>query len=296
MRRSCVHADLPRAGLGNKLLVWARALVFSHLNDLPLFVSSWAEVKIGPFLRDEKSKRQYWGYFVKTNQPSILRRLEFAMSKRTEDPPLGRVGGSKKKLLYVFREMPSWPDYFKDLREFRSLIRDRFYQNISPKYLGLAQGQEAPVIGVHVRRSDFREPVVGEAIGNTCNQRTSLDYYIRTVQTIRDIQGAQLPVTVFTDGREDEIADLLSLPGVKIAPKNPDIVDLLLLSRSRYIVVSPGSTFSYWAAFVSDASVITHSSFSVKIRSDNEGLFEGPVENFEPFLVGSRVYRQFEQN
>lgn len=284
MRRSCVHADLPRAGLGNKLLVWARALVFSHLNELPLFVSNWAEVKIGPFLRNEKSKRQYWGYFVTANQPSILRKLEFAMSKRTEDPPLRRVGGSKKKLLYVFREMPAWPDYFKDLREFRSLIRDRFYQNISPKYLGHAQRQEAPVIGVHVRRSDFREPVAGEAIGNTCNQRTSLDYYIKTVQMIRDIHGAQLPVTVFTDGREDEIADLLSLPGVEIVEKNPDIVDLLLLSRSRYIVVSPGSTFSYWAAFVSDASVITHSSFKMRIRSDEERLFEGPVEAFGRFL------------
>lgn len=284
MKRSCVHADLPRAGLGNKLLVWARALVFSHLNDLPLFVSNWAEVKIGPFLRDEKSKRQYWGYFVKTNQPSILRRLEFAMSKCVDDPHLRCVAESEEKLLYVFREMPSWPDYFKDLREFRSLIRDRFYQNVSPKYLSLAQRQEAPVIGVHVRRSDFREPVAGEAIGNTCNQRTTLDYYIRTVQAIRDIQGTQLPVTVFTDGREDEIADLLSLPGVKIVEKNPDIVDLLLLSRSRYIVVSPGSTFSYWAAFVSDASVITHSSLSAKIRSDNEGLFEGPVEAFGKYL------------
>lgn len=278
MRRSCVHADLPRAGLGNKLLVWARALVFSHLNGLPLFVSNWAEVKIGPILRNEKSKRQYWGYFVKTNQPSFLRRLVFAWSKCVDDPDLRRVAGINEKLLYVFREMPSWPDYFKDLREFRGLITEQFYQNVAPKYLSLAQSQEAPVIGVHVRRSDFRESAAGEAIGNTCNQRTSLDFYIRTVEAIRDIQGAQLPVTVFTDGRKDEIADLLSLPRAKIAAKNPDIVDLMLLSRSRYVVVSSGSTFSYWAAFVSNASVITHSSFRMRIRSDEEKLFEGPVE------------------
>lgn len=284
MRRSCVHADLPRAGLGNKLLVWARALIFSHLNDLPLYVSNWAGVRIGPILRNEKSKRQYWGYFVKTNQPSILKRLGFVMSKRTEDPSLGLVGGIDEKILYTFREMPSWPDYFKDLREFRGLITEHFYQNVVPKYLSLAQSQEAPVIGVHVRRSDFREPAAGEEIGNSCNQRTSLDYYIRTVEAIRDIQGAQLPVTVFTDGRENDIAKLLVLPEVKMAAKNPDIVDLLLLSRSRYIVVSPGSTFSYWAAFVSNASVITHPSFRMRIRSDEEKLFEGPVEAFGRFL------------
>ena len=293
MRQSCVHADLPRGGLGNKLLVWARALVFSHLNELPLFVSNWAEVKIGPFLRNEKCKRQYWGYFNKTNHPSFLRRLSFAMSKCTEAPPLRRVAGSEAKLLYVFRKLPSWPDYFKDLREFRSLIVDRFYQNVSPKYLSLAQLQDAPVIGVHVRRSDFREPIAVEVPGNACNIRTSLDYYIRTIQILRDIQGTKLPVTVFTDGMEAEIAGLLSLPGVKIAPRNPDIVDLLLLSRSRYIVVSPGSSFSYWAAFVSDAPVITHSSFKMRIRSDEEEFFEGPVETFDPILwLGSRVCQE----
>lgn len=284
MNRSCVHAVLPRAGLGNKLLVWARALVFAHLNELPLFVSNWAEIKIGPFLRDEKSKRQYWGYFVKTNQPSFLRQLKFATSNCVDDPKLKRVAGSEKKLLYVFSKMPSWPDYFKDLREFRPLIVEQFYQTVSPKYLTLARHQEAPVIGVHVRLSDFRKPVAGEVIGNTCNQRASLDYYIQTVQAIRDINGAELPVTVFTDGRENEIADLLSLPEVRIAAKNPDIVDLLLLSRSRYIVVSPGSTFSYWAAFIADAHVITHSSLSVKIRPENDEFFEGSVEALELFI------------
>ena len=284
MKRSYVHADLPRAGLGNKLLVWARAIVFAHLNEFPLFVSNWAEVKVGPFLRNEKSKRQYWGYFVTVNKPSFLKRLEFVISKLTVDPPLERIGESEEKLLYAFQTTPSWPDYFKDLREFRTLIRERFYQNVSPKYLSLAQRHEPPVIGVHVRRSDFREPVAGEAIGNTCNQRTTLDYYIRTVQAIRAIQGTQLPVTVFTDGREGEIADLLALPKVKMAAKNPDIVDLLLLSKARYIVVSPGSTFSYWAAFISNSYIITHLASGTRIRSVDERLFEGPVAALEKIL------------
>jgi hypothetical protein len=283
MRSSCVHADLPRSGLGNKLLVWAHALVFAHLNELPLFVSNWAELKIGPFLRNEKSKRQYWGYFVQTNQPSFLRKLVFASSKCVDEPDLRRVVGLDSKLVYVFREMPSWPNYFKDLQEFRPIIVGQFYHNVAPKYLSLAERQTPPVIGVHIRRSDFRKPANGEQIGNTFNQRTSLDYFIRTVEAIRDIQGAQLPVTIFTDGKEGDVAELLTLPEVKMAAKNPDIVDLLLLSRSRYIVVSPGSTFSYWAAFVSDASVITHSTFDMRIRSEEESFFEGPVKNLRSF-------------
>jgi len=263
------------------------------LNELPFFVSNWAELKVGPLLRNERSKRQYWGYFIKINQPNIFKRIEFAMSKHIEDPPLAYVDISEEKLLYVFHKMPEWPDYFRDLHDFRSLIRDRFYQSVSPKYRSVARHHEAPMIGVHVRRSDFREPVTGEVNMNTCNQRMTLDYYIKTVQAIRGIHGAQLPVTVFTDGRVDEVADLISLPGVKIAAKNPDIVDLILLSNSRYIVVSPGSTFSYWAAFVSDASVITHSSISTKIRSDKEKLFEGPVESLELLQAGSIACRQF---
>ena len=40
---SYCHAELPKAGLGNKLFVWAKALALSRLNELPLVVSGWTQ-------------------------------------------------------------------------------------------------------------------------------------------------------------------------------------------------------------------------------------------------------------
>jgi hypothetical protein len=65
-----------------------------------------------------------------------------------------------------------------------------------------------------------------------------------------------LPVTIFTDANSKEIEDLLKLPNVSLASSNPDIVDILLLADSKYLLTSVSSTFSYWAAFLSEGIVI----------------------------------------
>jgi hypothetical protein len=39
-----VNADLPFAGLGNMLLVWARAAIFAELNHLPMVAPMWNSI------------------------------------------------------------------------------------------------------------------------------------------------------------------------------------------------------------------------------------------------------------
>ena len=102
------------------------------------------------------------------------------------------------------------------------------------------------MIGVHIRRGDFK-------LGN---QTTPLDYFVTVITFLRRKIGKELPVTVFTDADESEIEEVLKLPSVKLAEEKADILDLLLLSRSSILVLSRDSTFSYWAAFLSDAFVI----------------------------------------
>ena len=48
------------------------------------------------------------------------------------------------------------------------------------------------------------------------------------------------------------------LSKVSFIEGNSDIVDLLLLSKSKLIVISATNTSSYWAAFISDNPVIMH--------------------------------------
>jgi hypothetical protein len=281
MKKNYVYAKLPRAGIGNKLLVWARALVFSRINNMPFFVSNWAEIKIGPYLRMEKNKRQYFGYFNSENKLSFFRKVILIfVSKTIHDPALESINQKGQKFsLYKFEKVPSWEDYFKGIRDDRDFIIESFFRMISKRCMNKVNLSDAPVIGVHVRLSDFRDAKSDEEIGSTCNLRTPLSYYAEVIKIIRKTFGGELPVTVFTDGHTEEIQRLLEIPGVKLADKNPDIVDLILLSRSQCIVVSPMSTFSYWASFLSNAIIIKHPNHSAAIRStlNKVDLFEGSI-------------------
>jgi len=60
---SRVVCILPKAGLGNQLFPLLNALVFGKLNDLPVTIIGYHHLKIGPYLRKEKIKRRYRGYF-----------------------------------------------------------------------------------------------------------------------------------------------------------------------------------------------------------------------------------------
>lgn len=283
---SWVYAKLPRAGLGNKMLVWARALVFAELNRMPLFVSGWADVKIGPYLRREKTKRQYWGYFTAANRIGWLRQVLYTRLFRvTREPELRQLADPPRSgQAYVFDTMTSWEDYFGSLHGHEQRIRDAFFKQISPGHMAALADQAHPVIGVHVRRSDFRDAAQGEGPGQACNVRTPIDYHVGVVRELRALAGQDLPVTVFTDGSAQDVAALLALPHVKLAAPNPDIVDLLLLSRARCIVVSAASTFSYWAAFLSDAAVVLHPAHSAPIRSPSwqAHCFEGALQEAGP--------------
>jgi hypothetical protein len=88
------------------------------------------------------------------------------------------------------------------------------------------------------------------------NQITPSEYFYKGINLIRDVVGENLPVTIFTDADEQELTGLLNLPNVQIAENKPDMLDIILLSRSKIMLLSRSSTFGYWAAFLSDAIVV----------------------------------------
>ena len=57
-----VICKLPRAGLGNQLFPLLKAYTFAQLNDLPVIVINYHQIKVGPWLRREKNKRYYDEY------------------------------------------------------------------------------------------------------------------------------------------------------------------------------------------------------------------------------------------
>ena len=280
MSKDIVLASLPRAGLANKLLVWARALTFAEEHDLKLFITGWYDIKIGPYLRKEKTKRSYLNFFKSSNRANILRRFYFYLFyRKIEDELYIKIKNKKeKKRLYLFKNVPNCNDYFIDIRNNREKIRKSFYNLLKPMYQDIFNDDLCPVIGVHFRCSDFHYENINEALGSSPNLRTPINYFINIINKLRESVNKNLEVTLFTDGKSDDIKDILALGKVKLSPYKSDLADMIYLSKSKLIITSLFSTFGYWSSFISDSPVITHPRHKGQIHNNEDILFQGPIE------------------
>ena len=267
-----------------------RAHVFSHLNQLPLMVTNYHQIKIGPWLRNDRSKRNYNGFFVfeKNRLGEKMDRLKlrkFENGLQQTEPPVKKITNGIAGSSWLFSEMPHYTKYFEELNENRGLVIQLLNDIISPLIKEKLNDLRAPVIGVHIRRGDFREPAEGEELGKRGILRTPESYFVDMIKSIRSVHGSDLRADIFSDASKNELKEVFKLPNVYMVEGNNDLVDLLLLSRSKIIVTSAGSTFSYWAAFISDVPVIMHPTYvGIKIRPENvrdtlyEGAFDGNNE------------------
>lgn len=264
------------------LLVWARAYGFALEHGLELYVAGWSRLKLGPIIRNEKHKRLYWGYF---RGPSVSERvgmlLRWATSKKIYEPEFtARV--TRQNTLYIFHECKTNEDFFKYIKPYRNEVKTAIQNILSPALRRRLDKEEPPVIGVHIRRGDFK-------LGCTI---TPVSFFVDAIKTVRALTGELLPVTLFTDANPDEVADVLSMPAVKMATPKADILDLLLLGRSRYCIISIGSTFSFWGAFLCDGVVLKHPDEwqpDIRPADVNKLLFEGSPERYRQHHTSGKL-------
>lgn len=285
-----VYVELPRSGLGNLLLIWSRAKVFSHVKGIPLVTSSWWNMRWGSWLRLENKKRMYWGYFKESPiwQRFHLRffRSGFAIQR---EPKITKESLPVQPTLFVFSTTVVEDDLFASIRLYRDLIKQELQQLVRPALLIKLDSCPAPLAAVHIRRGDFK----------ISNPITPISFFIAGIRYIREQTAKCLPVTVFTDADEKEICDILAMENVFLAKKNPDILDILLMSRSRILILSQSSTFSYWAAFLSNAILIKpKDDWQGDLRpiDVNKRCFEGKVDFNDPAtLTGLSIALQKEK-
>jgi len=293
--RSLCWARLPRAGLGNLLLVWARAWVFARINEIPLFLTGWNVFRPGPLIRGELP-RFYSRYFARCNEIS---RAKFTVARyrfrRVIEPTLAKQPVDRR-ILYVFSAMPHWRDYFAGIRDHREDLREALDRMLAPKVREIISHSARPVVSVHVRRGDFRELQPGEDFAKVGLVRTPLSYFADVIHDLRLLAGVDLPVTIFSDGPESELGELLRMGNVHYRTPSAAIADLLLMASSKIIVTSPSSTFSYWAGFLSDGAVILHPDHihrAIRPAEVNCRSYEGPVrDSMNEWPVALKRYMQ----
>jgi len=263
-----VFVKFPKTGLGNLMLVWAKARVFAELNNLELITSSWWGFRWGAILRRETMNRLYRHYFMES---PLLQRIQYKIRSGSRDvvfdPDVRKLNDTDYTAdsLFVFQKVINDIDLFGSIREHRNFIKEEIYKLLHPKRKAELEETDFPVVAVHIRRGDFK-------IGH---QETPLGYFIDLIHLIREHTETPFPVTIFSDAEMHELKDILALPAVSMAITKSDISDILTMSRSRILITSQSSTFSYWAAFLSEALVIIpEGDWQEKIRGNLDGAIE----------------------
>lgn len=278
MNKKTVYLKFERFGLCNKIIMWAKAFVFSYNNNAVLKTSSWFHVPIGTILRGENTLRLYSGFF--NNEQTALFLNPFTSS-------FNKVSSIEKQDIEFRRIFFQGTPYITDLVDlapYRALIIESFFKMIKKGHVESINKQESPVIGVHIRRGDFNK--IGNAI--------DISYYVNLINSIRNLSGKELAVTVFSDGHDEELKEILVLNNVARFKSKNDLVDLVVLSKSKLLITSLGSSYSYWAAFIGDSIVIHHpDTWVVQCRNKeiNKNIFEGviPKEGEWPELLISNI-------
>jgi glycosyltransferase involved in cell wall biosynthesis len=269
-----VISILPMAGLGNCLFTWADGIIFAKKNNLKFYVIGWNYLHIGPIIRNEKIKRYYKNYFIYSNgwRKLLTRKLffssKFIINSKNHYP-------NNDFRTFLFKRGGLNPTcYFDTIIENREELIVSLFSMLNNEILKQSQKLNQKKISIHVRRGDY----------NYLGWSTQLDYYIQTLLEIRTMVGNNIEAVVFSDGYPDELNELLLLPNVKMAEPNKDIVQLIDLSMSDFIITS-FSTFSYWACFISDAVIVhlpTYEGSNVRYTkgSSKEGNMKFLKEHF----------------
>lgn len=238
-------------GLGNLLIPWARAIVVAREHALVPIWPTWPQFKVGPILRGEVDGRFYSGLFVNPGDYVSGRdKLRLMLLGRSVDEKsfvTGKSGGkhSLRPEVVMFSGMDG---LFRPLVGHRELIRDELLRITRSEHkVGMAHDFRGSIT-VHVRLGDFAQPNDTLLRAGQFNVRLPLEWILETIVALRRNLGTDTPVWLFSDGTDEELQALLSMPGVRRLGFGSAIADLLAMSCSSVLV--PTSTFSLWAAFL----------------------------------------------
>ena len=127
--------------------------------------------------------------------------------------------------------------YFSDLWKESEYVREYFDHAIEPAVIASIPRNMCGSIAVHIRLGDY-----------PAHWRTDLSWYKAVIEGLQDFHG-KVDVQVFSDGKDDELSDILSVPGARRVFYGSAIADIVAISRCRFLIGSD-STFSGWGAFL----------------------------------------------
>ena len=225
-------------GIGNSLLVWARALIYSQKHNLKMLQPAWKNFAIGPIIRQQKDFRRYTNIFK--DDSNYLNNLRLLLFKRKifEENLVSHKFKSEDILI-----VKGLRNFFNDLYEANDLIYKHLLAMTNDKLLHGLNFNYDNSITLHVRRSDFHGSTVATEINDD-------QWFIRVVNLLRKKLSKNLKVYIFTDVKSNQIKELMSLPNTFRLDYKISVADLLSMTKSKIFIGSKHSTFSHWVSYL----------------------------------------------
>jgi hypothetical protein len=242
-----------RAGLGNMLFPWARAEIFARQTGARILKPVWNTVRLGPYLRREPEKRNYFGLF---RAPHHLHGVSRMMSLLTGNRVLESERESatiKAKFPYrhhvvVFKGLDK---YFGPLLPEYAFIRDQLWIMTRERMRATGSVYGERFIAMHIRRGDLTRQGLGPEELNAQAPYTPIAWFASMARAVRRCPELDsVPIVMFTDGSADEVAEVLNIDDIHLHRRGTAIADLWALAHARLLFATGFSTFSMWASFL----------------------------------------------
>ncbi|MCR5575738.1 MAG: hypothetical protein K6F56_01885 [Oscillospiraceae bacterium] len=243
-------------GLGNLLFIYFGAWQAAKEHGYEMIWPTWFSVKPGAILRREKDLRFYGDLFRNRagyvdglqKQRLIRRRNAIRVNKKQFD--FSAVGDGAVILYSAFQMR------FGSLVPYAEEIRAEIVRNLSRKSARGLEGDMSRCVNIHVRLGDFAVNQDALKAGKN-NTQIPVGWYAAIVLKLKELLGGDVVFNVFSDGTDEQLAELLRLEGVRRVFFGNSLADILALSRAPLMIAS-GSSFSMWARFLGQCCSISY--------------------------------------
>lgn len=252
--------DMGRTGLAHSLLAWGRCAVWCRDTGATMLAPRWLRLRVGPYLRRERDKRNYFrtfhsGPLLWEPRRSLIRATAQTLFAELDLPAPGYAPA--KPVVVVFRNAQAQNSrkFFHLLAGEGLFLRDQLVKITRRNYL--PSPPPGAHVAIHIRLGDFGIVPDAEIRDGATNARLSLDWYGRVLDRLRIDLGCSIPAIVYSDGSDQDLAPILSRQDVTRAPQSAAVTDLLAISRASVLIAS-ASGFSQWGAFLGSVPYISY--------------------------------------
>lgn len=241
-------------GLANCMFIAAKTFVQAHEKGGRFISPTWLKFSIGPYLRKERDKRAYSSLFN-----------NYGISGWHKIYLISRSYFKEKNIIVV----DSIKGYFQPLYGKRDLVKsyiDRITRQTTIQQLNGIDLSET--IAVHIRLGDY---------ANIPKFHVGMDWFKSIIENLRR-QNESLHFAIFSDGTDQEISELTSMPNVTRHFYGNAFADMLAISKCKLLVASD-STFSAWGAYLGGKPIVFSKRHFPPVYSVEENIPEYVLGN-----------------